>query len=65
MNSYDLSRAWFDFCFDNPELACPAHTAVYFFAIDHCNKLGWKKKFGLPTVYTMEATGIKSKNTCV
>lgn len=63
MNSYDLSRAWFDFCFDNPELACPAHTAVYFFAIDHCNKLGWKKKFGLPTVYTMEATGIKSKNT--
>lgn len=60
LNIYDLSRAWFDFCFANPELVKPNHTAVYFFAIEHCNRLGWKKKFGLPTSMVKEAIGIKS-----
>ncbi|WP_372938496.1 hypothetical protein [Seonamhaeicola sp.] len=63
MNGYELSRKWFDFCFDNPEKIKPNHTAIYFFAIEHCNRLGWKKKFGLPTSMTMEAIGIKSYNT--
>ena len=60
MNSYDLSRAWFDFAFDNPDKVKPVHTAIYFFAIEHCNRLGWKKKFGFPTSMVMEANGIKS-----
>jgi hypothetical protein len=63
LNSYDLSRSWFDFCFENPELINPSHTAVYFFAIEHCNRLGWKQKFGFPTTMVMEAVGIKSYNT--
>jgi hypothetical protein len=63
MTGYDLSRQWFDFCFANPEKIKPAHTAVYFFAIEHCNRLGWKKKFGLPTTMAMEAVGISSYNT--
>lgn len=63
LNSYDLSRSWFDFCFENPELISPSHTAVYFFAIEHCNRLGWKQKFGFPTTMVMEAVGIKSYNT--
>lgn len=63
MNAYNLSRMWFDFAFDNPEQIKPAHCALYFFAIEHCNRLGWKKKFGLPSSMAMEAIGIKSYNT--
>jgi len=62
-NGYLLSRNWFDFCFENPEKIKPVHTALYFFCIDLCNRLGWKKKFGLPTAMTKEAIGIKSYNS--
>jgi len=65
MNSYDLSRNWFNFSFENPEIINPAHTALYFFAIEHCNRLGWKEKFGLPTTMAKEALGIKSYNTYI
>lgn len=65
MNSYELSRSWFDFCFENPEKIKPNHTALYFFAIEHCNRLGWKEKFGFPTTMAMEAVGIKSYNTFI
>jgi len=65
MNGYDLSRDWFDFCFENPEKIKPNHSAIYFFAIEHCNRLGWKDKFGLPSSMTMEAIGIKSYNTYI
>lgn len=65
MNGYELSRGWFDFCFENPEKIKPNHTAVYFFAIEHCNRLGWKEKFGLPSSMSMEAIGIKSYNTYI
>lgn len=60
---YDLSRTWFDFCFLNPDIIKPNHTALYFFIIEHCNRLGWKDKFGLPTTMAMEAVGIRSYNT--
>ncbi len=63
MNSYDLSRCFWDFAFENPDKIKPNHIAVYFFAIEHCNRLGWKEKFGLPTTMVMESTGIKSYNT--
>ncbi|MFT6442491.1 MAG: hypothetical protein ACJASM_002037 [Salibacteraceae bacterium] len=65
MNGYDLSRKWFDFCFENPDKIKPNHSAVYFFAIEHCNRLGWKEKFGFPTLMAMEAIGIKSYNTYI
>jgi 5-bromo-4-chloroindolyl phosphate hydrolysis protein len=63
LNIYDLSRSWFDFCFSNPEKISPNHTALLFFAIEHCNRLGWKPKFGLPTLMAKEAIGIKSYTT--
>ena len=59
-NGYKLSRIWFDWCFENPEKVKPIHTALYFFAIEHCNRLGWKDKFGLPTEMTKDAIGVKS-----
>lgn len=63
MNGYELSRAYWDFVFENPDKVKPGHCAIYFFAIEHCNRLGWKGKFGLPATMVMEATGIKSYNT--
>ena len=65
MNSYELSRLWFDWCFENPEKINPNHSALYFFCIEHCNRLGWKEKFGLPTTMAKEAIGIKSYGTYI
>jgi len=65
VNGYQLSRSWFDFCFDNPEKINPNHTAIYMFAIEHCNRLGWKEKFGFPSQMTMDAIGIKNHHTYI
>lgn len=63
ITGYDLSRNWFDWCFENPELINPNHTALYFFIIEHCNRMGWKEKFGLPSEMTMNAIGVKNWKT--
>jgi hypothetical protein len=63
MNSYDLSRNFCNWAFDNPDKVKPIHYAIYFFAIEHCNRLGWKDKFGLPSQMVMEAIGVKNWRT--
>jgi len=63
LNTFELSRKWFNYGFDNPEKIKPLHTAIYFFAIEHCNRLGWKQKFGFPSQMVMEALGIKNWRT--
>jgi len=65
MNVYDLSRIFWDYAFENPEKIKPNHIAMYFFAIEHCNRLGWKEKFGFPTTMVMDAISIKSYNTYI
>lgn len=65
MNGYELSHNWFDFCFENPEKINPTHTAIYFFAIEHCNRMGWKTKFGFPTQMAMDALGISKHSTYI
>lgn len=65
MDIYTLSRNFWDYAFENPEAIKPNHAALYFFSIEHCNRLGWKEKFGLPTTMVMEAIGIKSYNTYI
>lgn len=65
MNSYELSRKFFDWTFENPQKITPNHIALYFFCIEHCNRLGWKKNFGLPTTMAKEAIGIRSYNTYI
>lgn len=57
---YDLNRNFWDFAFNNPDKIKPIHSAIYYFALEHNNRLGWKDKFGLPTSMVMEAVGIKS-----
>jgi len=63
MNGYELSKGWFDWAFENPEKISPNHSAIYFFAIEHCNRLGWRDKFGFPTQMAMDAIGIKKHQT--
>jgi hypothetical protein len=65
MNGYKLIKEWFEFAINNPELIRPAHTAMYCYAVEHCNKLGWVDKFGLPTDYTMAVLGIKKRHTFI
>jgi len=65
MNSYELSRNFFDWSFENPHKVTPNHIALYFFCIEHCNRLGWKQNFGLPTTMAKEAIGIRSYNTYI
>lgn len=62
MDIYSLSRAFWDYSFEHPDEIKPAHSALYFFIIEHCNRLGWKRKFGLPTSMAKEAIGIRSYN---
>jgi len=63
LTQYELSRSFWDFAFENPDLVKPTHISIFFFAIEHCNRLGWKDKFGLPTSMVIEAIGINSYNT--
>lgn len=60
LDVYKLNRSFWDFAFENPTKIKPNHVAIYQFAIEHCNRLGWKKEFGFPTSIVLEATGIKS-----
>jgi hypothetical protein len=63
LSGYSLSKEWFDFCFENSGKIAPIHTALYFFCIENCNRLGWKDKFGLPCQMAMEAIGVKNWRT--
>ncbi len=59
MDIFKIYRNFWDFAFENPEKIKPSHIAIFCFAVEHCNRLGWKEKFGFPTSMVMEATGIK------
>ncbi|RFS16987.1 hypothetical protein [Emticicia sp. C21] len=63
MNGYNLSRSWFDWAFENPDINTPAHTALFMWVIEKWNRLGQKEKFGLSTSEAMEVLGIRSVNT--
>ena len=60
LNGYKLSRSFWDFAFENPDKIKPTHIALFFYAVELCNQLGWKEKFGLPASMALEAIGIKS-----
>lgn len=63
LNGYTLTRAWFDWCMDNPEKIRPIHTAIYLYAVETSNRLGWVEKFGFPTRYVMQILGISDWRT--
>lgn len=63
MNGYDLTRQWFDFAFENPDLITGNHAAVYLWNVELNNRMGWVSKFASPASQAMAAAGIKSYNT--
>lgn len=63
LDYFKLTRYFWEFSFENPELIKPNHCALYLFVVEHCNRLGWKQKFGLPTEMTKDAIGIKNYKT--
>lgn len=65
MDIFKLYRDFWDFAFEHPEKIKPNHIAIYSFAIEHCNRLGWKGRFGLPTSMVMDAIGLRSYNTYI
>lgn len=65
MDYFKLTRTFWDFTFENPEKIKPNHCALYLFIVEHCNRLGWKRKFGLPTTMAKDAIGIRSYNTYI
>lgn len=60
LDYFKLMRDFWDYAFKNPEIIKPNHCAIYAFAVEHCNRLGWKEKFGFPTSMVLDAVGIKS-----
>lgn len=60
LNYFELMRIFWDFCYENPDLIKPIHCAIYGYTVEHCNRLGWKVKFGLPSRVVMECIGVKS-----
>jgi hypothetical protein len=60
---FSLTKQWFNFCKSGEKIIRPIHTAFYFYCINICNELHWKKNFGIPTDNTMETLGIKNKKT--
>jgi len=61
-DGYKLTKAWFDFAFENKE-AKAIHTALYLWCVEVNNKLAWKNEFGLPSQHAMEVLSISSKKT--
>jgi hypothetical protein len=63
MNTYELSKRFWDWSFENTHRIKPNHSALYFYIVDLSNRLGWKDSFGLPSYIAMEAIGIKNWKT--
>ena len=61
LSGYELSRDWFDWCFEHSDEIRPTHTALYFFAIEHCNRTWWKKSLGF--LRWLWAIGVKNWRT--
>lgn len=63
MNGYDLSHKFFDWAFNNREDFKPTVSALYFYLIEMCNTLGWKKEFSISAKECMEGMGVSGYNT--
>lgn len=63
MDGYTLAKNYFDWAFENSQKVSGNHAALYFYCIDLCNRLGWKKEFGLPTEVTKLSIGVRNPKT--
>ena len=63
MNGYDLSHKFYEWAFENRRVFKPAVPALYFYLVEVCNKLGWKKEFSISSKECMEGMGVSAYNT--
>lgn len=63
MNGYDLSRAWFNFAFENQDKVMTKHGILYFWLIELNNRLGWVDNFKVPIDTAGAAIGIARAQT--
>ncbi|MEM9648858.1 MAG: hypothetical protein AAF969_10270 [Bacteroidota bacterium] len=65
VNTFTLSRNFWEFSFSNPEKVKPIHGSLYHFIIHVNNQKGWVEKFRLPTENCMDAIGVKNYKTYI
>jgi len=58
INGYNLSKAWFEFAWENNSRVKPTHTALFFWCVELWNRLGQPKEFGLPSSEARTAMSI-------
>lgn len=63
INSYKLSREWFDFVLDNPDRVTGNHTALYMWIIEINNRCQWREKFNVTSKECMDGMSAKSRST--
>ena len=63
MNGYDLSHNFYEWAFSNREDFKPTVSALYFYLVEMCNTLGWKKEFSISAKECMEGMGVSGYNT--
>jgi len=63
LNGYTLTKAWFNFAFNNPEVFNTTDHALYFWVMDCANRNGWKSKFSFAASTAMEVLSISHYNT--
>ena len=63
MNGYNLAHRFFDWAFSHREDFKPTVSALYFYLIEVCNKLGWKPEFSISSKECMEGMGVSGYNT--
>lgn len=65
MNGYNLAHRFFDWAFSHREDFKPTVSALYFYLIEVCNKLGWKPEFSISAKECMEGMGVSGYNTVI
>ena len=58
LNGYNLSKAWFEFAYENNSKVKPAHTALFFWIVELWNRLGMPNEFGLPSSEARQAMSV-------
>ena len=60
MNGYALSKKWFEFAKENPDLIRPNDTALYLWLIEKNNSCNWVEKFSITSTENMSACGFQT-----
>lgn len=60
INGYSMSRAWFDFAFENNDLISPNDGILFLWLVELNNRLGWSERFKITSTECMAACGFNT-----